>query len=108
MASTVSQYISVDEPANDFLRREGAQELFQRICELARSCFPSLLGLEVTLQEDPDEVDRARLVVCVRLPGVYPDTRLEAGTRRYHEQVIAEVPLELCPLFALVTEFGAE
>jgi len=44
----------------------------------------------------------------VRLPDGYPDEQLGGGLRRYHEQVIAEVPLDHCPLFALVTEFGSE
>jgi hypothetical protein len=108
MASTICQEIAVGESVNDFLRRQGAQEELARICELARSAFPALIGLEFTLQEDPDEVGRVRVVVCVRLPDLYPDEQLRAGMRSYHEQVIAQVPLDRCPLFALVTEFGPE
>ena len=108
MASTTCYEITVDESVNDFLCRRGAQEDFRKICELARSAFPALTGLEVTLQEDPDEIGRAQVVICVRLPDAYPDEQLEGGLRRYHERVITEVPLDLCPLFALVTEFGSE
>jgi hypothetical protein len=98
----------MDESVNDFLRRQGAQVEFAKICELARSAFPALTGLEFTLQEDPDEVGRVRVVVCVRLPDSYSDELLRAGTQCYHEQLVAQVPLDLCPLFALVTEFGSE
>jgi hypothetical protein len=41
------------------------------------------------------------------LPETYPGEELRAGVRRYHEEVIAEVPLDQCPRFALVTEFGS-
>jgi hypothetical protein len=108
MASTIAQEISVDPPVDDFLRRHGAQEDFRKICELARSCFPPLIGLEIMLQEDPDEFARARVLVCVRLPEAYPDDQLRAGMRLYHERVIAEVPLDRSPLFAMVTEFGSD
>jgi hypothetical protein len=108
VASTISQGISVDESVNEFLRRHGGQEEFRKICELARSCFPALTRLEATLREVPDEVARDRVVVCVWLPEAYPDKQLGAGMRRNHEQVIAEIPLDHCPLFALVTEFVSE
>jgi hypothetical protein len=108
MASTVSEVISLDESVSDFLRQHRAEQIFQRICELARSAFPSLIGLEATLQEDPDEVARSRVVVCVRLPQSYSDEEIRAAEFRYHEQVTTQLPLDRCPLFALVTEFGAQ
>jgi len=108
MDSTVCQEIGVDKSVNDFLRRQRAQQELGKICEVARSAFPGLIGLELTLQEDPDEVARARVVVCVKLPETYLDEQILAGVKRYHEQVIAEVPLDHCPHFALVTEFGSE
>jgi len=108
MTATISDEIGLDESVTDFLRREGAQEVFREICEIARSCFPVLKGLEVNLQEDPDEVARTCVIVCVRLPDSYSDEQLQAGMRSYHEKVIAQVPLDQCLLFALVTEFSSE
>jgi hypothetical protein len=105
MDSTVSEQISIDESVADFLRRQRAEQAFQKICELAQSAFPTRIGLEFTLQEDPDELARSRVVVCVRLPDSYSDERLRTDIQRYHELVIAQVPLDRCPLFALVTEF---
>ena len=64
---------------------------------------PELIGLEVMLQEDPDEDGRARAVVCAELPEVSPDDQVQAFMRRYHERLITELPLSYCPLFALVT-----
>jgi hypothetical protein len=57
------------------------------------------------LQEDPDEDGRAQAVVCAKLPEVYPDDEVQASMRRYHERLIAELPLFYCPLFALVIAF---
>jgi hypothetical protein len=108
MDSTTCEEITVNASVSDFLRGHGAHRELAKICELARSAFPAMIGLEFTLQEDPDEIGRARVVICVTLPDLYSDERLQAGIRRYHEQVIAQVPLDHCPLFALVTEFASE
>ena len=45
---------------------------------------------------------------CAKLPEAYSEDELQASTRRYHERLVAEVPLSYCPLFALVTEFVSE
>jgi hypothetical protein len=108
LASTVSEEISLDKSVAEFLRQHEAEHVFQRTCEFARSAFPALIGLEVILQEDPDEYARSRVVVCVRLPESFSDVEIHASMQRYHEQVIAQIPLDRCPLFALVTEFGSE
>jgi hypothetical protein len=108
MASTISQELTVDASINDFLDRHSAQREFRKICELVRASFPALIGLEVMLQEDPDEDGRAQVVVCAKLPELSPDDQLQASLRRYHERLIAELPLSFCPLFALVTEFVSE
>ena len=73
-----------------------------------RASFPALIGLEVVLQEDPDETGRAQAVVCAKLPQDYSDDQLQVSVRRYHERLIAELPLCYCPLFALVLAFVSE
>jgi hypothetical protein len=108
MASTVSQDFRIDGSVDLFLRREGAQSELRTIFELARSCFPALRGIEATLQEDPDEDGRARVLVCVRLPASYAEDQLQASMARYHEELITVVPLDRCHLFALVTDFNSE
>jgi len=108
MAPTTCQELTVDTPVSDFLMRHAAEREFQKLCELVRASFPALLGLEVHLQEDPDEDGRCQAVVCAKLPEVYPDDQVQASLRRYHERLIAELPLSYCPLFALVIAFVSE
>jgi hypothetical protein len=59
MASTTSQELTVDASIRDFLIRHRAEREFRKVCELVRASFPALIGLDVTLQEDPDEDGRA-------------------------------------------------
>jgi hypothetical protein len=101
--STTSLQFVVDACVTDFLVRHGAEREFGKICELVRDSFPELTGLEVMLQEDPDEDGRTQAVLCAKLPEAYPDDQLQASVRRYHERLIAELPLSYCPLFALGT-----
>lgn len=108
MASTASRELTVDASVRDFLIRHGAEREFWTVCELARTSFPPLIGLEAMLQEDPDEDVRAQVVVCVKLPEDYPDDLLQASMRRFRERLIAELPLSCCPLFALVVDFASE
>ncbi len=108
MARTATQELTVEPPVSDFLSRHGAEREFRKVCELVRASFPALIGLEVMLQEDPDEDGRAQAVVCVTVPEVYPDDQAQASIRRYHERLIAELPLSYCPLFALVIAFVSE
>jgi hypothetical protein len=108
VASTVSEEFSVDPAVIGFLRQHGAQSYFGIVCELVNACFPEAIGLDVALQEDPDEFGRVQVVLCVTLPLSYPDDWLHAARCRYHEQLIEQVPLSRCPLFALVVEFASE
>jgi hypothetical protein len=108
MASTTSQDLTVDASISDFLIRHCAEREFRKVCELVRALFPASIGLDVMLQEDPDEDGRAQAAVCTKLPDVSPDDQLQTSMRRYHERLIAELPLSYCPLLALVTTFVSE
>ncbi len=108
MATTATQELTIDASVSDFLMRHGTEREFRQVCELVRDSFPALVGLEAMLQEVPDDDGRAQVVVCVTLPEVYPDDQVQASTRRYHERLIAELPLSYCPLFALVISFLSE
>jgi hypothetical protein len=108
MATTTSQELTADASITDFLIRHGAEREFRKVCELVRASFPALIGLEVMLQEDPDEDGRVQVVVCAKLPEVYPDDQLQASMGQYHERLITELPLSYCPLFALVIAFASE
>ena len=68
MTKTATQELAVDASVSDFLIRHGAEREFRKVCELVRASFPALIGLELMLQEDPDEDGRVRAVVCVTLP----------------------------------------
>ena len=108
MASVTCQELTVDPSIREFLIRHGAEREFRKICELVRASVPASIGLEATLQEDPDEDGRFQAVVCAKLPETYSEDELQVSMRRYYERLIAEVSLAYCPLFALVTEFGSE
>jgi hypothetical protein len=101
MASTTTPEVTVDASVSDFLIRHGPQREFRKVCELVRATFPALIGFEVILQTDPDEDGRVQAVLCAKLPEAYPDDQLQASMRRYHESLVAELPLAYCPLFAL-------
>ncbi len=108
MATAAFQELAVDSSISDFLIRHDAEREFRKVCELVRTSFPALIGLGVTLQEDPDDDGRAQVVVCATLPEIDPDDQLQASMRLYHERLIAEVPISYCPLFALVFAFVSE
>jgi hypothetical protein len=108
MAPAIYEEIRLNEEVSEFLVHHGAQKACRVVCELAQSCFPSSLGLEIFLQEDPDEVERGQAIVRVLLPEDYSDDELHANLRRYHDGVVKQIPLAQCPLFALVTEFRSE
>src|ERR1700678_136921 len=108
MATTATQELAVDSSISDFLIRHDAEGEFRKVCKLVRASFPALIGLELKLQEDPDDDGRAQVVVCATLPEVYPDDQLQASMRRYHERLVAGLPLSYCPLFALVFAFVSE
>ena len=108
MASTTSPGVTVEASISDFFLRHGAEQEFRKVSELVRASFPALIGLEVMLQEDPDEDGKAQAVVCAKLPEAYPDEQLQASMRRYHDRLITELPLSYCPLFALVIAFASE
>ena len=108
MTSVIADRLVVDAAVRDFVRSNEAQLPFEKVCGLVQDCFPALLGLEVTLQEDPDEDRLAKVVLCATLPANYADGQIQAARRRYHERLVEEVPLSKCSLFALVTEFCPE
>lgn len=108
MASVIEDQLSVEPIVAAFLASHGAHAQFLKVCDLVRQCFPDLVSLRVTLQEDPDEVGRAQAVLCANLPDSLGEDRLQASLRRYHQRLVAEVPLADCPLFALVTDFVSE
>src|SRR5436305_25171 len=82
MAATTSEDLTIDMSVSDFLIRHGAEQEFRKLCELVRASFPALLGLEMHLQEDPDEDSRAQVVVCAKLPEVCRDYELARPINR--------------------------
>jgi len=106
MASTNSELLTVQGAVGEFIARQEAQREFQRVCELANKCFPAVIGLDVMLQEDPDEDGRTQAVVCIKLPEPHPEDQLQAARKRFHERLIAEIPLSHCTTSHLSTEFG--
>ncbi len=93
----------------EFLKRRAAEVEFQIICELVDACFPDLRDIQVFLQEDPDEDDRWRVVIHVRLPLSHPLDLLQEQERRFYEQLVercppAQYPDPVCGLMIGFTE----
>jgi hypothetical protein len=108
MASVVEEQLELNPAVAEFLSRQGAEAQFWKVARLVRECFPELVSLDAMLQADADEDGRVQTVLCARLPESLPVNRFQADLLRYHERLVAEVPLSHCPLFALVTDFVAE
>jgi hypothetical protein len=108
MPSTVAQHTAIHPAVRAFLVGHDAEADFIRVWELARSCFPALRTLDVTLQADTEEEGRAQVLLNVTLPPTVRNEDLQLALKHYHSRLVEEIPLSHCPLFALVAEFDAE
>ena len=97
-----------NEDVAAFLGAHQADAAFVKICSLARAAFPESATLDVMLQEDPDDLGRLQVVLLVMLPSSTTDDDVQAALAQYHKRLVMEVPLSVCPLFAVVPEFAPE
>src|SRR5438132_5804340 len=89
----VSSCRAILEPGvAEFLKRHAAEVEFQTVCELVHAFFPDLRDIQVFLQEDPDEDDRWRVIVHVRLPQSHPLDLLLDREHRFYEQLVERCP----------------
>lgn len=105
MATVATQELALDTPVEEFLKRHDAENDLRTVHETVHFCFSDLRGVEVRVQEDPDEVGRASLVLHVLLSESHPADLLQRELKQYHERLVEVLPLSRCPLFAVVTEF---
>lgn len=94
----------------EFLKRQAAEAEFHATFELARSCFPELRDIQIFLQEDPDEDDRWRVVLHVRLPRSHPLDLLLDQQRHFYDQLVERCPPARCPdpVCCVITGFAEE
>jgi hypothetical protein len=104
----LAESLLTNEEVATFLSAHQAEAAFENVCKLAQTFFSERDTLEVMLQEDPDTIGRSQVVVVVRLAASSSDEQVRAALARYHERLVKEVPLDLCPLFALIPEFVVE
>jgi hypothetical protein len=89
-----------------FLKRHKAEEAFAKVCELVRDSFPSRLRTEYRLLDDPDTDDRQWLIIQIGLPdGLAASSELRDQEAEYHARLVHEVPLDMCPHFAVSYDF---
>jgi hypothetical protein len=102
--------VSLQGPAmapgvKEFLKMHEAEGAFRQVVDLVHASFPELTSVQADLQPDPDEEDRTSVILYATLPASQPVAQTQAQNRNYHEQLVRQVPLSLCPLFGLVLRF---
>jgi hypothetical protein len=105
-SSAVSfQDLATTPGVKEFLEKHDAEKAFRKVVDLVHVSFPEVMFLRADLQPDPDEEDRASVILYATLPSSQPVAQTQAQNRNYHEQLVRQVPLSLCPLFGLVLRF---
>ena len=104
-AATIPQ-VTLSPEVRSFLQQHRAEAVFDKVCELVRECYPQLRSVEAELWTDPDEIDRRKIMLWVRLP---TSTSMEEYLLQhdgYHERLIEKIPLAQLPLFGVLTQFS--
>jgi hypothetical protein len=105
---TAAAPLTIDEASLDFLRRQGAEEAFRTACDLARQCYPELLRMETELWEDPEIIDRWRVVVWTTLPPDHPLDLFQRQKDHYHHRLAELVPFRYSQHFIIRTHFATD
>jgi hypothetical protein len=84
--------VQVDEAAAVYLRHHRAEERFSAMCDLVRECFPDLVGLRATLQDDWDEPGLQYVVLATTLPAGYPTDRLLEQEKQVYQRQVERLP----------------
>ncbi|HVS38969.1 MAG TPA: hypothetical protein VMS17_25650 [Gemmataceae bacterium] len=101
MPTTTSLEPTIEPGVHDILRRHNAEAAFQTACDIARSSFPTMQSFHVELLDDPDEEDKVWVLLRIVLPHAYAWETQHQQELRFHEGMVAQVSLELNPLFGL-------
>jgi hypothetical protein len=109
MNVTISPELTLRPGVAEFLKHHAAEADFETVCELARTCFPELRGIEVWLLEDPDEENHTWVALHVVMPASHPAEVLRTQKNRYYEEVTRRITRPYHPLsFSLHTDFTRE
>jgi hypothetical protein len=110
MKSATSPEVIFEAGVIEFVKRNAAEDEFQRTCALVRNCFPELRIIQAYLQEDPDEDDRWHVVLQITLSPSHPLDLLQAQRRRFSEQLVEQVPPASFPdpVCSLAINFAGE
>src|SRR5437868_11276365 len=92
MTATTPCEPSLEAGVAEFLKRHAAEGEFQTTYDIVRSCFPELRQIHASLQEDPDEDDRQRVIFEVILPPSHSLDLLQAQRRRFSEELVERLP----------------
>ena len=98
--------IALSKEVIDLLRAKSAVEEYRVTEQLIRETFPELLGLDVYLQEDPDEEGITRVVLDVILPEAMPFDVLSARRNAYHTERRRRLPTIEWPVCGLSINFA--
>lgn len=82
----------VEDAASEFLRKNNLEADFQRVCELARECYPEIRHQRVELRDDVDEPDLQYVLISSELPKDHPIDLCSRQTDEYHRRLNAELP----------------
>ncbi|MCI0376931.1 MAG: hypothetical protein L0215_04950 [Gemmataceae bacterium] len=98
MSSLLIDELATPHDVRDFIKANDAEEAFKSVVTLARECYPQMITMNFRIQEDPDEIDRRKVLLDVTLaPTPFDDLMAQEDT--YHQRFITEIPLAQCPLF---------
>ncbi len=108
MATATVMEPVIEPGVQEELRRNDAEAAFRTACEVVRASFPAMRAFRVGLLDDPDEDDRRWVMLEVGVPPDYSLDALEQERLRFHEAMVARVPLEVNLLFGLSVDFLPE
>src|SRR6266542_2261457 len=109
MSTTTISEVALPAEVFAFLRQHQAEAAFDHVCGLVREYYPDLREMGFRLLDDPDTEDRVWLEVQIHLPNSLACTQqLRDRERCYHDRLVKEVHLDLCPLFTVKYQFAVE
>jgi hypothetical protein len=103
--ATTLPRIVPDAEVRDFLQRHRAESAFDKVCTITRECYPHLLQWRCRLRDDPDVANRDWCVIEVTVPLIENVDQRAVRWHEFHHRLVAEVPSELVPLFALSEKY---
>jgi len=105
MSLPVAEF-SEPKEVTDMLRAKSALEEYAISMELIRECFPERRGLEIYLQDDPDEAGITCVILEVVLPESMPFEVLNERRDMYYTERRRRLPALQWPICGLSVDFA--